>query len=119
MDDYGLTLSYHAVITRSIQEQLSDYKAHLATFGEDGMMIDDEEEVVRGKIADESDAPWWEAWRKRVRSKALYKIAAPPRFAARSAGRSSRRRRRSALTLLLALLGTSLWRQATSRGTRT
>ncbi|KAI0664168.1 hypothetical protein C8Q70DRAFT_945855 [Cubamyces menziesii] len=82
VDDYGLAPSYHAVITKSIQEQLSDYKAHSATFGEDGVMIDEEEEVVRGKIADE-DAPWWEAWRKRVRSKALYKIAAPPEIRSR------------------------------------
>ncbi|KAI0653711.1 hypothetical protein C8Q70DRAFT_937533 [Cubamyces menziesii] len=82
VDDYGLAPSYHAVITKSIQEQLSDYKAHSATFGEDGVTIDEEEEVVRGKIMDE-DAPWWEAWRKRVRSKALYKIAAPPEIRSR------------------------------------
>ncbi|KAI0672423.1 hypothetical protein C8Q78DRAFT_749222 [Trametes maxima] len=77
VDDYGLAPSYHAVITKSIQEQLSDYKAHSATFGEDGVMIDEEDELLQGKIADD-EAFWWEAWRKRVRSKALYKVAAPP-----------------------------------------
>ncbi|KAI8990720.1 hypothetical protein BD414DRAFT_413161 [Trametes punicea] len=77
VDDYGLAPSYHAVITKSIQEQLSDYKAHSATFGDDGVMIEEEEEVIRGKITEE-EAAWWEAWRKRVRSKALYKMTAPP-----------------------------------------
>ncbi|CDO68596.1 hypothetical protein BN946_scf184996.g27 [Trametes cinnabarina] len=86
VDDYSLAPSYHAIITKSIQEQLSDYKAHSATFGEDGTSLmltdaddaDDEDEVVmRGRINDE-EAAWWAAWRKRVRSKALYKLTAPP-----------------------------------------
>ncbi|KAI0768187.1 hypothetical protein BD413DRAFT_614533 [Trametes elegans] len=76
VDDYALASSYLAVITKSIQEQLSDYKAHSATFGEDGVMID-EEEVLNGKLTPE-ELVWWEAWRKRVRSKALYKMSAPP-----------------------------------------
>ncbi|KAI0822438.1 hypothetical protein BC628DRAFT_1417718 [Trametes gibbosa] len=77
VDDYALASSYHAVITKSIQEQLSDYKAHSATFGEDGAMIDEEDEVLRGKIG-EDDTAWWDAWRTRVRSRALYRLAAPP-----------------------------------------
>ncbi|KAM5536841.1 hypothetical protein V8D89_009559 [Ganoderma adspersum] len=77
VDDYSLAPSYHAIITKSIQEQLSDYKAHSATFGEDGVMIDDSEDITNGKISKE-DATWWEAWRKRVRSEALYKLPNPP-----------------------------------------
>ena len=77
MDDYGLNPTYHAIITKSIQEQLSDYKAHSATFGEDGIMIDEAEDILSGKFTEEETA-WWEAWRKRVRSKALYKLPNPP-----------------------------------------
>ena len=77
VDDYGLSSSYHAIITKSIQEQLGDYKAHSATFGEDGVMIDEPEDVLSGRFTDEESA-WWEAWRKRVRSKALYKLPNPP-----------------------------------------
>ena len=77
VDDYSLAPSYHAVITKSIQEQLSDYKAHSATFGEDGVMIDDSQDITNGKISEE-DTTWWEAWRKRVRSEALYKLPNRP-----------------------------------------
>ncbi len=82
MDDYALAPSYHAIITKSIQEQLSDYKAHSATFGEDGIMIDEPEDVLSGKFSEEETA-WWEAWRKRVRSKTLYKLPNPPDLRAR------------------------------------
>ena len=77
VDDYQLAPSYHAIITKSIQEQLSDYKAHSATFGEDGVMIDETEDILQGKFSEEETA-WWEAWRKRVRSKAMYKLPNPP-----------------------------------------
>ena len=78
MDDYGLAPSYHAIITKSVQEQLSDYKAHSTTFGEDGGMIDEPEEVLGGRIAAGEDAAWWHAWRKRVRARALYRLPDPP-----------------------------------------
>ena len=77
VDDYSLAPSYHAVITKSIQEQLSDYKAHSATFGEDGVMIEDSQDITNGKISKE-DTPWWEAWQKWVRSEALYRLLNPP-----------------------------------------
>ena len=50
VDDYQLAPSYHAIITKSIQEQLSDYKAHSATFGEDGVMIDENSGELRGGV---------------------------------------------------------------------
>ena len=40
-------------------------------------MIDGSEDVTNGKIF-KDDATWWEAWRKRVRSEALYKLPNPP-----------------------------------------
>ncbi len=82
VDDYGLNASYHATITKSIQEQLSDYKAHSATFGEDGVMLESED-ILCGRFSEEETA-WWEAWRKRVRSKALYKLPSPPAEVVRS-----------------------------------
>ena len=78
VDDYGLAQQYHQIITKSIQEQLSDYKAHSATFGEDGGMIDEPEEVLGGRLAAGEDAAWWHAWRKRVRARALYRLPDPP-----------------------------------------
>ena len=64
------------LITKSIQEQLSDYKAHSATFGEDGVMIGDSQDITNGKISKE-DTTWSAAW-KRVRSEALYELPNPP-----------------------------------------
>lgn len=66
VDDYSLTPNYHSVVTKAIQDQLSDYKAHSATFGEDGF----DETVLKGQI-DEEDAMWWDAWKTHVRSDAV------------------------------------------------
>lgn len=66
MDDYSLAPSYHAVITKAIQDQLSDYKAHCATFGEDGF----DDVILKGQIEDD-EALWWDAWKHHVRSEAL------------------------------------------------
>lgn len=71
MDDYGLTSSYHAVITKSIQDQLSDFKAHSANYDGDGGDISVEGEFTTGTL-DEEDAAWWESWRKRLRTESGY-----------------------------------------------
>ncbi|KAH8097112.1 hypothetical protein BXZ70DRAFT_895483 [Cristinia sonorae] len=74
VDDYALAPSYHAIITKAIQDQLSDYKAHSAIFGgEPDASFSDEngnaaDVVVKGEIEEEEDAKWWDAWRKNVRS---------------------------------------------------
>lgn len=70
VDDYGLTQNMHIVITKSIQEQLSDYKAHTAPppaapVSESGL----DESAGRGVVSDE-DAKWWEAWRSRAKARA-------------------------------------------------
>ncbi|KAH9942038.1 hypothetical protein B0H21DRAFT_824192 [Amylocystis lapponica] len=65
VDDYSLAPSYHSVITKAIQDQLSDYKAHSSTFGEDGVMsVPEDFEVVEKGLLDDEDVAWWEAWRK-------------------------------------------------------
>ncbi|EGO01043.1 hypothetical protein SERLA73DRAFT_29048, partial [Serpula lacrymans var. lacrymans S7.3] len=35
VDDYALAPSYHTTITKAIQDQLSDYKAHTTSFDGD------------------------------------------------------------------------------------
>lgn len=74
VDDYSLTQNYHSVITKAIQEQLSDFKAHSTTFGEDGVMNETEDVILKGEL-EVDDATWWEAWRDRVRSDAYTKPA--------------------------------------------
>ncbi|OCH92769.1 SNF5-domain-containing protein [Obba rivulosa] len=78
VEDYSLPSTYHAVITKSIQDQLSDFKAHSTTFGEDGVAgTPDPEPVLKGTM-EEEDAAWWEAWRKRVRSDTGWKTTSTP-----------------------------------------
>ncbi|EPQ51859.1 SNF5-domain-containing protein [Gloeophyllum trabeum ATCC 11539] len=60
VDDYALPQAYHGVITKSIQEQLSDYQAHAA--GAEAA------EALRGRL-DGEEAAWWESWRKRLRTR--------------------------------------------------
>lgn len=74
IDDYGLSSSYHSIITKSIQEQLSDYKAHTALLVEtDSTPIDVDEEdsehrVLYGRL-DGAEDEWWTAWRSKLRNK--------------------------------------------------
>lgn len=73
IEDYNLASSYHAIITKSIQDQLSDYKAHTVNYDGDegdapvvqaGAALEDV--IIRGRLDDE-DAVWWRSWRKRLR----------------------------------------------------
>ena len=83
VDDYSLAPSYHSVITKAIQDQLSDFKAHSATFGEDGF----DDPVLRGQLTEEEEM-WWDAWRNHVRSDALLRP-----WETRSEGRTRKRRK--------------------------
>lgn len=68
VDDYSLPTSYHAVITKSIQEQLSDFKAHSSLYdGEGGDLLFTEDTLKKG-VLDEAEGAWWESWRKRLHS---------------------------------------------------
>ncbi|TFY56219.1 hypothetical protein EVJ58_g7775 [Rhodofomes roseus] len=64
VEDYNLPPSYHSVITKVIQDQLSDYKAHSATFGEDGVFVSSDTEDIQSGAFDDEEAEWWESWRK-------------------------------------------------------
>ncbi len=75
VDDYSLAPTYHAVITKAIQDQLSDYKAHSSTFGDDGVPQSPVEDVVLKGALESEDVSWWETWRDNVRSGASYKAA--------------------------------------------
>ena len=73
IDDYGLSSSLHSTITKSIQEQLSDYRAHTATLGDvsseaSSPVLDvGEAPPVRGLLGDQ-DVEWWNGWKKRLRN---------------------------------------------------
>lgn len=112
VDDYSLAQSYHTIITKSIQDQLSDFKAHSVAFGDDpsspvipthnaishvassnSLNHNDDESMVdvkmeRGKLGDDEET-WWETWRKDVRSGVNYN-----RFVGRGAGETRSRKRR-------------------------
>ena len=81
VEDYTLPSPYHNIIVKSIQDQLSDFKAHSANYdGESGELlpssptdhnhnhnhndIQDQSDPMRGILDDESIA-WWMTWRKR------------------------------------------------------
>jgi len=67
VEDYGLAANYHTVITKSIQDQLSDFKAHSTNYDGDGGDLSAEDTLKNGEL-DEAEAAWWESWRKRLRS---------------------------------------------------
>ena len=71
VDDYGLSPVYHAVITKSIQEQLSDFKAHSTNYDGDSEDLVVEDTVENGKL-NEDDVAWWAKWRKSIRTSAGY-----------------------------------------------
>jgi SWI/SNF-related matrix-associated actin-dependent regulator of chromatin subfamily B protein 1 len=57
VEDYALASSYHSVITKSIQEQLSDFKAHVASVDADWKPSSFAIEIpqLEGPRADEQD----------------------------------------------------------------
>jgi SWI/SNF-related matrix-associated actin-dependent regulator of chromatin subfamily B protein 1 len=87
VEDYTLAPSYHNVIVKAIQDQLSDFKAHSANYdGESGELLpssptlsadpDHNDDKNNNDIQDQNCAPmrglldddsiaWWERWRKR------------------------------------------------------
>lgn len=95
VDDYGLHQNYHGIITKHVQEQLSDFRAHTAGGDSDEnpntnvTPNDDTETVWHGQL-DEEDAEWWEGWRKRLRTEYGF-----VRRARRATGKVRKRKRRS------------------------
>ncbi|KAJ3764435.1 hypothetical protein EV360DRAFT_31409 [Lentinula raphanica] len=71
VEDYQLSSSYHAIIVKNIQEQLSDYKAHSALYdgeGSDYKADDNDPSITENGSLNDGDAAWWESWRKRLRT---------------------------------------------------
>jgi SWI/SNF-related matrix-associated actin-dependent regulator of chromatin subfamily B member 1 len=62
VDDYALAPSYHSVITKAIQEQLSDFQAHTTPVNEDAEQVTAEPPVGQGRL-EEDDMNWWGDWR--------------------------------------------------------
>lgn len=87
VEDYALAPSYHQVIVKSIQDQLSDFRIH--STNPDGEYIPSEFDNLKGEL-DEEDADWWEAWRKRLRTE-----RGTLRSARRGDGNTRRRRKRA------------------------
>lgn len=97
VEDYALSPNYHAVITKSIQDQLSDFRAHSGLFDLDAdvpMPVVDlnekEAEPTAGTLGagDDEGARWWARWRSRVGR------AARGRTKARERSKRARKRRR-------------------------
>jgi SWI/SNF-related matrix-associated actin-dependent regulator of chromatin subfamily B protein 1 len=54
---------------KSIQEQISDYKAHSPDYDpESGELLIAEVSVPQRGLFDDKDASWWESWRKQLMS---------------------------------------------------
>lgn len=53
--------NYLSVIVKSIQDQLSDFQAHIADLEPEN----DDESLLRGRL-DETDKAWWDKWRKEL-----------------------------------------------------
>lgn len=75
VDDYGLAPSYLAIITKAIQDQLSDYKAHSAALLDEGEAHSVPEDVLVKGALDGEDDEWWATWRTAVRNPAFAKVA--------------------------------------------
>jgi SWI/SNF-related matrix-associated actin-dependent regulator of chromatin subfamily B protein 1 len=69
MEDYNLASTYHGLITKAIQDQLSDYRAHSANYDGDSWDVAvSAEDTLRAGTLEGEGAAWWGAWRKRLRS---------------------------------------------------
>ncbi|KAJ6463898.1 hypothetical protein C8R45DRAFT_1024536 [Mycena sanguinolenta] len=68
VEDYNLSHSYHAVITKAIQDQLSDYRAHSSNYEGDSWDLAVTEDTLRAGTLEGESAAWWSAWRKRLRT---------------------------------------------------
>ncbi|KAF7321532.1 hypothetical protein MKEN_00674100 [Mycena kentingensis (nom. inval.)] len=66
VEDYNLPSQYHSVIVKSIQDQLSDYRAHSTNYDGDNFVERERDSLQAGKL-DEEGAAFWENWRNRLR----------------------------------------------------
>lgn len=74
VDDYGLAPAYLAILTKAIQDQLSDYKAHSAILLDEGEINGvPEDDIIKGTLEGE-DSDWWASWKMTVRSPTFAKL---------------------------------------------
>jgi SWI/SNF-related matrix-associated actin-dependent regulator of chromatin subfamily B protein 1 len=78
VEDYNLSANYHAVIVKSINDQLTDFKAHSGLYDPDGAELSSPilgivgvglkpgEDTLKEGILDEDNGKWWGEWRKRL-----------------------------------------------------
>ncbi|KAJ7772139.1 hypothetical protein DFH07DRAFT_734479 [Mycena maculata] len=68
VEDYNLAPHYHAVIVKTIQDQLSDYRAHSTNYDGDSWDVTNTNDTVRAGTLEGESAAWWSNWRKSLRS---------------------------------------------------
>lgn len=80
VEDYNLSANYHAVIVKSINDQLSDFKAHSGLYDGDGaeasspilgivgVGLKPGEDTLKQGTLDEENEKWWAEWRNRLRT---------------------------------------------------
>ncbi|KAJ7502954.1 hypothetical protein B0H11DRAFT_1712157 [Mycena galericulata] len=68
VEDYNLASAYHGVITKAIQDQLSDYRAHSANYDGDSWDVTIKNDTVRAGSLEGESAEWWSNWRKHLRT---------------------------------------------------
>lgn len=68
VEDYNLAPSYHGVIVKAIQDQLSDYRAHSANYDGDSWNVLRTDDTLRAGTLEGESAEWWCKWRKRLRT---------------------------------------------------
>ena len=88
VDDYALSPNYLVMITKAIQDQLSDFKAHSTTLLDDGEAVNVDEDVAVKGALEGDDKEWWKTWRTTVRSPGFAKLVTE-----REAPRSRKRRK--------------------------
>ena len=68
VEDYNISSSYHAVIVKSIQDQLTDFKMHSGLYDLDGGELLDSgiEGLPRRGLLEGDDQIWWAGWRQRL-----------------------------------------------------
>ncbi|KAJ7764511.1 SNF5-domain-containing protein [Mycena maculata] len=68
VEDYKLAPTYHGIIVKTIQDQLSDFRAHSANYDGDSWDVAVTEDTLRPGTLEGESAAWWSAWRKRLRT---------------------------------------------------
>ena len=80
IEDYNLPMNYHGTIVKSIQDQLSDYRAHSSKYdGDTWDIVGKEKDTIGAGKLDEESAAFWENWRNRLRNDRAERVKARKR----------------------------------------